>query len=121
MDGQENLLPTINCSKFYEVQKHLVLAGHIINPRLLLVNQDAWAKLDTRGQPAIQNALTKQIAFHDDAVVKQERDLLGVLKTAGMQMTEFDVESFRKPVLAVMPAKYEQAWGKGMWDRIGST
>ena len=37
-----------------------------------------------------------------------------------MLVTEVDIESFRKPVLAVMPTKYEQAWGKGMWDRIGS-
>lgn len=120
VDGQENPLPTINSSKFFEVQKHLVLTGHIINPRLVLVNQDAWAKLDARAQEAIQAALAKQVALHDAAVVKQERDLLDVLKAAGMLVTEVDIESFRKPVLAVMPTKYEQAWGKGMWDRIGS-
>ena len=120
VDGQENPLPTINSSKFYEVQKHLVLTGHIINPRLILVNQDAWAKLDTKAHEAIQAALAKQVSLHDAAVVKQERDLLDVLKKAGMQVTEPDVESFRKPVLDVMPAKYEAIWGKGMWNRIES-
>jgi len=120
VDGQENPLPTIYSSKFFEVQKHLVLTGHIINPRLVLVNEDAWAKLDGNAHEAIQTAFTKQVALHDAAVVKQERDLLDVLKTAGMQVTEVDVDAFRKPVLAVMPTKYEQSWGKGMWDRIGS-
>jgi hypothetical protein len=31
---------------------------------------------------------------------------------------EPDLESFRKPVLAAVPAKFEQKWGKGLWDRI---
>jgi tripartite ATP-independent transporter DctP family solute receptor len=33
VDGQENPLPTIQSNKFYEVQKYLVMTGHIITPR----------------------------------------------------------------------------------------
>ena len=42
VDGQENPLPTIQSNKFFEVQKYLVLTGHIITPRLIVVNETAW-------------------------------------------------------------------------------
>ena len=35
VDGQENPLPTIQSAKLNEVQKFLVLTGHIITPRLV--------------------------------------------------------------------------------------
>ena len=35
-----------------------------------------------------------------------------------MTVIEPDLESFRKPVLASVPAKFEAKWGKGLWDRI---
>ena len=31
VDGQENPLPTIQAKKFYEVQSHIVLTGHILD------------------------------------------------------------------------------------------
>jgi len=42
VDGQENPLPTIKSGKFDEVQKYLVLSGHIITPRLVVVNEAFW-------------------------------------------------------------------------------
>src|SRR5436190_17264947 len=42
VDGQENPLPTIQSNKFFEVQKYLVLTGHIITPRCIVVNETAW-------------------------------------------------------------------------------
>ena len=45
VDGQENPLPTIKSGKFDEVQKYLVLTGHIITPRLVVVNEAFWQKL----------------------------------------------------------------------------
>ena len=41
VDGQENPLPTIQSGKLHEVQKFLILTGHIITPRLVIVNE-AW-------------------------------------------------------------------------------
>ena len=34
-----------------------------------------------------------------------------------MTVIEPDLESFRKPVLATVPAKFESKWGKGTWRR----
>ena len=34
-----------------------------------------------------------------------------------MTVIQPDVESFRKPVLAALPAKFEGKWGKGLWEK----
>src|SRR5205823_14539115 len=37
VDGQENPLPTIMAKKFYEVQSHIILTGHITESLLTIV------------------------------------------------------------------------------------
>ena len=46
VDGQENPLPTIQSGKFNEVQKYLILTGHILTPRLVAVNEGTWKSLE---------------------------------------------------------------------------
>jgi len=31
-----------------------------------------------------------------------------------------DFDSFRRPVLASVPPKFESKWGKGLWERIAA-
>jgi TRAP-type C4-dicarboxylate transport system substrate-binding protein len=118
VDGQENPLPTIQSAKFYEVQKFLVLTGHIITPRPIAINEKAWQGVGEKGQSAIKKAIAIHSEWQDNEILSQEASLADVFKKAGMTVIEPDVESFRKPVLASVPAKFEGKWGKGLWDRI---
>src|SRR6185295_8180900 len=45
VDAQENPLPTIEAKKFYEVQKYIMLTGHITESLVAIVAGDTWAKL----------------------------------------------------------------------------
>ncbi len=45
VDGQENPLPTIMAKKFYEVQSHIMLTGHITESLLMIVGSHVWTKL----------------------------------------------------------------------------
>src|SRR6516165_3297726 len=56
VDGEENPLPTIQSAKFFEVQKYLVLTGHIITPRLIAIDEAAWAALDTKQRATLKSA-----------------------------------------------------------------
>ena len=58
--------------------------------------------------------------WQDDQIVDQESKLVDTFKSGGMTVIEPDLGSFRKPVLASVPAKFESKWGKGTWDRIAS-
>lgn len=52
-DGQENALPTILLGKLEEVQKYIILDGHVYSMQLTLVN-DAWFQ---QQEPALQQAI----------------------------------------------------------------
>jgi tripartite ATP-independent transporter DctP family solute receptor len=121
VDGQENPLPTIQSNKFFEVQKYLVLTGHIITPRLIVVNESAWQGLNAKERQALKFAVDKHGQTQDNEILAQESKLADTFKTAGMTVIQPDIESFRKPVLASVPAKFESKWGKGLWERIAAT
>jgi TRAP-type transport system periplasmic protein len=120
VDGQENPLPTIQSAKLYEVQKYLVLTGHIITPRLIAVNEAVWAGLSDKERTSLRKALVEHGVWQDNEIVDQESKLVDTFRTGGMTVIEPDLESFRKPVLASVPAKFESKWGKGLWERIAA-
>ena len=120
VDGQENPLPTIQSNKFYEVQKYLTLTGHIITPRLIAINEKSWAGLSASEQAVLRGALETHGAWQDGEILSQEASLAETFKKAGMEVIEPDLESFRKPVLATVPAKFESKWGKGLWERVAT-
>jgi tripartite ATP-independent transporter DctP family solute receptor len=120
VDGEENPLPTIQSSKFYEVQKHLVLTAHIMTPRLIVINEDSWKSLGDKNQSILVDSLTKHGKEQDAEIIRQESSLVDTFRKAGMDVPQIDAESFRKPVLASVPSKFEAKWGKGLWDKIAA-
>ena len=48
VDGQENPLPTIVTKKFYQVQSHVVLTGHITELMMTVIGSHVWSKLRPR-------------------------------------------------------------------------
>jgi tripartite ATP-independent transporter DctP family solute receptor len=118
VDGQENPLPTIQSAKLNEVQKFLILTGHIITPRLVIANEHFLKKLPDADRSALMSAIRNGAAWQDAELAKQEGQLVDTLKAGGMTVIEPDVESFRKPVLEKVPPQFESKWGKGTWDKL---
>jgi tripartite ATP-independent transporter DctP family solute receptor len=121
VDGQENPLPTIDSAKFYEVQKYLVLTGHILTPRLVLINEKVWQGLPPADQQALAAAVTEGVAWQNQELQARERTLVDKFKAAGMEVIQPDYESFRKPVLDTVPKAFEAKWGAGLFQRILET
>ena len=120
VDGQENPLPTIQSNKFFEVQKFLILTGHVITPRLIVVNEAAWQSLGAAERQVLKSAIESNGVIQDNEILAQESKLADTFKAGGMTVIQPDIESFRKPVLASLPAKFESKWGKGLWERIAA-
>lgn len=118
VDGQENPLPTIQANKFNEVQKFLILTGHIITPRMIAVNEKTWAGLSAKNRDALSASILEQTTWQDNEILSRESELVGTFKAGGMTVIEPDVAAFRKVVLDTLPAKFEARWGKGTWDRL---
>lgn len=120
VDGQENPLPTIQSAKLNEVQKFLVLTGHIITPRLVIANEDFLKKLSAADRAVLDTAVANGAKWQDAELSRQEGTLVDTLKAAGMTVVTPDLESFRKPVLASVPQKFADKWGKDTWDRLAA-
>ncbi len=118
VDGQENPLPTIKSGKFDEVQKYLVLSGHIITPRLVVVNEAFWQGLSAADRKVIEEAVAAGIAWQDDELQKQEKALVDTFRQAGMTVITPDANAFRAPVLAKVPKLFESKWGAGTFEAI---
>jgi tripartite ATP-independent transporter DctP family solute receptor len=119
VDGQENPLPTIQSGKFFEVQKFLVLTEHIITPRMIIANDGFWRGLPAGDRELLQAAFNAGAAWQDQELLAQEAGLVATLKGAGMTVVEPNLEEWRKPVLAAVPAKFEARWGKGNFEALG--
>jgi TRAP-type transport system periplasmic protein len=120
VDGQENPLPTIQSGKFFEVQKFLVLTEHIITPRMVIVNDAFWKGLPAADRTLLEAAFSDGQKWQDAELLSQEASLIATLKGAGMTVVEPNLDDWRKPVLATVPAKFESRWGKGNFEALGA-
>ncbi len=121
VDGQENPLPTIDSGKFFEVQKYLVLTGHILTPRLVVINDKFWQGVPEADRKVVAEAVAEGIAWNNQEIMSREQALIDKFKQAGMEVLQPDVESFRKPVLDTVPKMFEAKWGKGLFEQIVAT
>ena len=119
VDAQENPIPTINSGKFYEVQKYLVLTGHIMVPQFHAISDKLWKSLSAADQKILQDAVDEGITFSNEMLIKQEQSLVDEFKKKGMQVVTPDVEAFRKASMAAIP-KLEEKWGKGLYEKIAA-
>src|SRR6476646_5317086 len=71
VDGQENPLPTIQSGKLFEVQKYLILTGHIMTPRVIAINEGAWQALSAKDRQAIKSAVEKYGQEQDNEILSQ--------------------------------------------------
>ena len=120
VDGQENPLPTFASAKFQEVQKYVILTGHVMTPLLIVINENTWQKLDPADREIVQASLVKNIEWQNDEIVRQENELIATLKSQGITIITPDVESFRVATLKTLPPMFEAKWGKGTWESIQS-
>jgi TRAP-type transport system periplasmic protein len=104
MDGQENPFSQIVSAKFQEVQKFLSLTGHVYTPAYLTVGTKKWASLPADVRKVLEDTARETQRFVYTAAEKDENDLIGVIRKAGMQVNEADKAAF----VAASKAVYEE-------------
>jgi tripartite ATP-independent transporter DctP family solute receptor len=96
MDGQENPFTQIYSAKLQEVQKYLSLSGHVYTPAYLVVGARKYGALPADVRKVLEDTARETQAFVYATAAKEETDLLGKLKQAGMQVNEVDKDAFIK-------------------------
>ncbi|MBA2690313.1 MAG: TRAP transporter substrate-binding protein [Burkholderiales bacterium] len=94
MDGQENPFTQIYSAKLQEVQKYLSLSSHVYTPAYLTVGLRRWNELPADVRKTLEDTAKELQAYVYATAAKDDTDLLGKLKQAGMQVNDVDQNAF---------------------------
>lgn len=118
IDGQENPIPVITASKFWEVQSNLTLTGHVYSPAIILASPSLWDSLSDEEKGWFREAAKAGVAATRAKVEADEANGVALLRQNGMTVIEsVDQAAFQK---AVAPAydSFVAKYGDAMLKRI---
>lgn len=117
VEAQENPLTTIEAKKFYEVQKAIMLTGHIVDGLTTQIAPHVWNKLSDAEKKMFTDVTREAAARASAAIKKREGELVDDFKKRGLQIVSVDRESFRKAVLEKAPLT-SMGFTQSDYDRI---
>ena len=117
VEAQENPLTTIEAKKFYEVQKNIILTGHIVDHLNTVISGKLWKSLSDDDKKVFTEVAQQAAEKASREVAESEKKMVAVFKQRGLTVTEVNVDDFRKTVLDKVPFK-QYGYEKADWDRI---
>lgn len=117
VDAQENPLPTIQAKKFYEVNKFIMLTGHITDALLTIVGGPTWGKLTAQERDTLTAILKEAAVKCTDDIIQAEKQLVDWFRKNNVTVVEVDRGPFRAAVVARHngPAA---TWSKDIYDKL---
>ena len=117
VEAQENPLTTIEAKKFFEVQKYIVLTGHIVDHLNTVVSGGLWKKLSDADKKMFTEVAQEAATKASAEVAAREKELVAIFKQKGLNVVEVNTADFRDTVLKNVT--FEQyGYQKADWDRI---
>jgi tripartite ATP-independent transporter DctP family solute receptor len=118
VDAQENPLPTIEAKKFYEVQSHINLTGHITEMLLTIVSGQVWNKLSDADKTTFVAALKEAGAKATDDIAAAETKLVDDFATKYKKTV---IKSDRVAFASAFQKFHlgpDATWDKALYDRL---
>ena len=117
VDAQENPLPTIEAKKFYEVQKNIILTGHISDALLTVVSPGTMGKLTPAEQKLLIDITQEAAVNATNDIRKREGELVEEFKKKGINVVTVDRNDFQQRVLKAITFE-SMKLDKKDWDRV---
>jgi len=118
VDAQENPLPTILAKKFYEVQTHINLTGHITEMLLAIVGGHVWSKLSDADKKTFETVFKEAALKSNAEIAAAEQALVSDFATKyGKTVVKSDREAFKKVATPFLTGK-DVPWDKALYDRV---
>ena len=117
VDAQENPLPTIEAKKFYEVQKNIILTGHISDALLTVVAPGLMGKLTPAEQKLLADITQEAAVSATNDIRKREGELVDEFKKKGINVVTVDRNDFQQRVLKAITFE-SMKLDKKDWDRV---
>jgi len=118
VDAQENPLPTILAKKFYEVQTHVNLTGHITEMLIVIVGGHVWTKLSDADKKAFETVFREAAEKSNAEIARSEQALVTEFSTKyGKTVVASDREAFKR-VFAPFHVGKDVPWDKALYDKV---
>lgn len=117
VDAQENPLPTIEAKKFFEVQKHIILTGHIADALLTVISPSTMGKMNASEQKLLSDITQEAAVNTTNDIRKREGELVEEFKKKGINVVTVDRSDFQQRVLRTITFE-SMKMDKKDWDRI---
>ncbi|MBK7473144.1 MAG: sialic acid TRAP transporter substrate-binding protein SiaP [Betaproteobacteria bacterium] len=117
VDSQENPLTTIEAKKFYEVQKNIMLTGHIVDALATQIAPHVWNKLTDADKKIFTDVTQEAAANATNDIKKREAELVDEFKKKGINFVAINRQSFVDAVVKNF-ALESQGYTKADYDRI---
>jgi len=117
VDAQENPLPTIDAKKFYEVQKYIILTGHITESLVTIVGAPKWSKLSDADKKVFNDVLWEASTRSTSDIVAAENALVSDFEKRGKTVVKVDRGPFIQAVQKAVTAP-DAPWSKELYDRV---
>ena len=119
VDGQENPLPTIQAKKFYEVQSHINLTGHILDNLTTVIGSPLWKKLTAQEQQIFESVYKEASSRAGASIRESEQKLVDWFKQQGKTVVVPDLKAFRAAAVKIHnDASAGAVWTKELYDRL---
>ena len=117
VDAQENPLPTIDAKKFYEVQKFIVLTGHITDALLTIVGGGTWNKLSDADKKIFEAVLKEAADARHGGDHRDREEAGGGVREAGQDRGAVDRKPFRDAAMKLHNGP-DATWPKDVYDKL---
>jgi len=117
VDAQENPLPTIDAKKFYEVQKYIVLTGHITESLVTVVGSGTWAKLSADEKKLFGDVMWEASTRATNEIAQSEAALVTDFEKRGKTVLKVDRGPFIQAVQKSVTSP-DAPWPKELYDRV---
>ncbi|MEZ5740616.1 MAG: sialic acid TRAP transporter substrate-binding protein SiaP [Burkholderiaceae bacterium] len=117
VEAQENPLPTIDAKKFYEVQKHIRLTGHIVDAVATQVAPHVWKALSADEKKIFSEVMLEAAEKGSKEIQAREDKLADVFRSRGLTVEKVDRAGFQQAVLKAVPME-SMGYQKSDWDKI---
>jgi tripartite ATP-independent transporter DctP family solute receptor len=118
VDAQENPLPTIEAKKFYEVQSHINLTGHITEMLLTIASGQLWTKLSDADKKTFEAVFREAAAKATGEIAASEIKLVDEFTTKYKKTVVKSDRAAFKAAFTPFHLGPDATWDKALYEKV---
>lgn len=117
VEAQENPLTTIEAKKFYEVQSHINLTGHIVDHLNTIISGSLWDRLSEEDRQIFVEVMQEAAERATRTIQQREAELVDKFREEGLEVIVVDTSSFEEAVREKVGFE-EYGYREADWEAI---